>query len=48
MIPLLRRFQPRRPVLAVLYWVAVVAVLLAALFVAFYLLDDHLPGEGMI
>lgn len=48
MIRALRRLQPANPVLAVLYWVTLVAVLLVALGVAFYFLDNYLPGQGMI
>lgn len=48
MVPLFRRFQPRNPLLAAVYWVLVVAVLLAVLFAAFFYLDNYLPGQGMI
>ena len=47
MFRLLRRFQPRAPVLAVLYWTAVTLATLVILFVAFYYLDGLLPGGGM-
>jgi hypothetical protein len=47
-IRLLRRGQPKSPILAVLYWVAVIVVLLAVLFVLFFFLDNYLPGQGMI
>lgn len=47
-VPFLGRFQPRNPFLAALYWLGVVAVLLALLFVLFFYLDDFLPGDGMI
>jgi hypothetical protein len=36
---LLRRHQPRNPVLAVLYWVLWLALAVAVLFVAFFFLD---------
>jgi hypothetical protein len=39
-IGFLRRFQPRNPVLAVLYWLLLVAVAVAALFGLFFLLDE--------
>lgn len=48
MVPFLGRFQPRNPFLAAFYWVLVVVVLLAILFVAFFYLDAYLPGDGMI
>lgn len=44
---LLRRLGPRRPFLAVILWVALGAMLLTALFAAFWYLDRFLPGEGM-
>jgi hypothetical protein len=47
MFAFLRRHQPRNPMLAVLYWVAATLVVLAVLFVAFYYLDNFLPGQGM-
>jgi hypothetical protein len=47
MFRFLRRFQPRPLGLAVLYWTVLTVVALAALFVAFYFLDDYLPGGGM-
>ena len=47
MIGFLRKRQPGHPALAFLYWVAVVVVVLAALFTAFWFLDAYLPGEGM-
>jgi hypothetical protein len=47
MVPLLGRFQPRNPFLAAVYWVLVVAALLAVLFAVFFFLDDYLPGQGM-
>ena len=47
MIGWLRRFQPRNPVLAVLFWLAATLVALAILFVLFYWLDNYLPGQGM-
>jgi hypothetical protein len=46
-IGFLRRFQPRNPVLAVLFWALVTIVVLAMLFVAFFYLDNFLPGGGM-
>lgn len=48
MTRLLRRLQPGNPVLAVLFWVAVMVVVLAALFLMFFFLDNYLPGQGMI
>jgi hypothetical protein len=39
-IGFLRRFQPRNPVLAVLYWILLVVVAVALLFVIFFLLDE--------
>jgi hypothetical protein len=47
MIRLLRRWQPRSPVLAFLYWVLVTVVVIGVLFVVFYFTDDLLPGQGM-
>ncbi len=47
MIGLLRRFQPRNPFLAILYWTVATLVALTALFVLFYFLDNYLPGQGM-
>jgi hypothetical protein len=38
-IRLLRRFQPRNPVLAVLYWLVLATVAVAALFAVFFVLD---------
>jgi hypothetical protein len=38
-IRLLRRFQPRNPLLAVLYWLVLVALAVAVLFAVFFLLD---------
>ena len=46
MIGFLRRRAPRHPALAVLYWVALLVATLGVLFVAFYFLDDYLPGAG--
>jgi hypothetical protein len=39
-IGFLRRFQPRNPVLAVLYWILVVVLAVAVLFAIFFLLDE--------
>ncbi|HZA60137.1 MAG TPA: hypothetical protein VE754_00460 [Actinomycetota bacterium] len=47
MIGFLRRRQPRNPFLAVVFWVLILAVTLGILFVAFYFLDNYLPGQGM-
>ena len=47
MIGFLRRRQPRNAVLRTLYWVLLLAVALAVLFVIFYFADDLLPGQGM-
>jgi hypothetical protein len=38
-IGFLRRFQPRNPVLAVLYWLVLLAVAVAVLFAIFFLID---------
>jgi hypothetical protein len=38
-IRFLRRFQPRNPVLAVLYWLVLATVAVAVLFVVFFALD---------
>ena len=46
MIKFLRRRQPRHLALAALYWVAIFVVVLTVLFIAFYFLDDYLPGSG--
>jgi len=46
-IAFLRRRQPRNPALAVVYWLAILAVTLAVLFIAFFYLDNYLPGGGM-
>lgn len=40
MIGFLRRFQPRNPALAVLYWLALLAAAVAVLFGLFFLLDS--------
>ena len=45
MIGWLRRRQPDRPVLAVLYWVLLAAVLVAVLAVLFFQLDRLLPAS---
>ena len=37
---LLRRFQPRNPALAVLYWLLLVVLAVALLFGLFFLLDE--------
>jgi hypothetical protein len=47
MLGFLRRYQPQNPVLAILYWAVATLVALALLFVAFYFLDNCLPGQGM-
>jgi hypothetical protein len=39
-IGFLRRFQPRNPVLAVLYWILLVVLAVAVLFGIFFLLDE--------
>jgi hypothetical protein len=46
-IGFLRRRQPRNPVARVLYWILLLLVVLALLFVVFYFADDLLPGQGM-
>jgi hypothetical protein len=38
-IRFLRRFQPRNPVLAGLYWLVLVAVAVAALFALFFAIN---------
>lgn len=40
MIGFLRRFQPRNPVLAILYWILVLALAVAVLFALFFVLDE--------
>jgi hypothetical protein len=45
MLAFLRRYQPRNPALAVLFWLVVVAVALGILFVIFYFLDNLLPAQ---
>lgn len=47
MFRLLRRYQPRPLVLAVLYWTMLTLAALVALFFVFYWLDGFLPGGGM-
>jgi hypothetical protein len=47
MFSLLRRYQPKNPLLAILYWAGATLLALAVLFVAFYFLDNFLPGQGM-
>ena len=47
MFRLLRRYQPKPPALAVLYWAVVTVATLAILFVLFFYLDRFLPGGGM-
>ena len=39
MIRFLRRFQPRNPVLAVLYWLVLVTLAVTVLFAVFFALD---------
>lgn len=46
MIRFLRRYQPRSAVLAVLYWMLITIVALAAIFTLFFFLDSYLPGSG--
>lgn len=46
MIGFLKRRAPRNVFLAGLYWLLWLAVATALLFVAFYFLDDYLPGAG--
>jgi hypothetical protein len=41
-IRLLRRFQPRNPVLAVGYWLLWAAIAVAILFVLFFFLDSYI------
>lgn len=43
----LRRLGPRNPILAVVFWVAVAAMVILLLFTAFWYLDRFLPGGGM-
>ncbi len=45
MLGFLRRRQPRNPVLAVVYWLLILAVVIAILFVAFFYLDNLLPAQ---
>jgi hypothetical protein len=45
MMGFLRRRQPRNPVLAVVYWLLILAVVLGILFVAFFYLDNFLPAQ---
>ncbi len=45
MIRWLRRHQPRNVALAILYWVAIVAVTLVVLAVLFFQLDRLLPAS---
>lgn len=40
MIGFLRRFQPRNPILAIMYWILVLTVAVAALFALFFVLDE--------
>jgi hypothetical protein len=47
MFAFLRKHQPRSALLAVLYWAGATLVALGLLFVAFYYLDNFLPGQGM-
>ena len=47
MFRLLRRHQPKAPVLAILYWTGVTVFTLAILFVVFFYVDRFLPGGGM-
>jgi hypothetical protein len=46
MFGFLRRHQPDNPILAVLFWIALMVIALVGLFVVFYLLEDVLPGAG--
>lgn len=43
----MRRIGPQNPALAVLFWIAVALLAVAAVFTAFYFLDRYLPGGGM-
>jgi hypothetical protein len=43
MIGFLRRHQPRNPALAVVFWLILVALVLAILFTLFFFLGDYLP-----
>lgn len=47
MFAFLRRHQPGNALLAILYWAGAMVVVLGLLFVAFYFLDNFLPGQGM-
>ncbi|MDQ4005054.1 MAG: hypothetical protein M3135_01980 [Actinomycetota bacterium] len=40
----LRRRQPRHPLLAILYWLALVVVTFAVLMLIFFQLDRFLPS----
>ena len=40
MIGFLRRFQPRNPLLAILYWILVAVFAVAVLFALFFVLDE--------
>jgi len=39
-IGFLRRFQPRNPLLAILYWILVAVFAVAVLFALFFVLDE--------
>jgi hypothetical protein len=45
---LLRRFQPRNPVLAVLYWLVLAAAAVAVLWTLFFLLDLTPPDQPSV
>ena len=47
MIRALRRWSPRNPLLATLYWIGLVVGVLVGLFFFFYWVDKYLPGAGM-
>jgi hypothetical protein len=44
MIGFLRRFQPRNPALAFLYWLVLTAIAVAILFALFFAFERFLPG----
>lgn len=46
MFKLLRRFQPKNRLLAVLYWVFFTAATLVAILVGYYFLDKIVPQGG--
>ena len=46
MLGLIRRHQPKNPVLAIVYWVVFAAVTLTVILIGYYWLDKVVPQGG--